>query len=51
MTASPALSVSAEDIARYPFPLPADRYRYSTNVEPGGTPVRTAAGTWGAHRV
>ncbi|MBF6441902.1 heme-dependent oxidative N-demethylase family protein [Nocardia farcinica] len=51
MTASPALSVSAEDIARYPFPLPADRYRYSTNVEPGGRPVRTAAGTWGAHRV
>jgi dimethylamine monooxygenase subunit A len=35
-------------IARFPFPFPADSYRYSTNVEPAANPVQTEAGTWGA---
>ncbi|MEU9059199.1 DUF3445 domain-containing protein [Streptomyces sp. NPDC048430] len=36
-------------IARFPFPFPADHYRYSTNVEPARRPVSTAAGQWGKH--
>lgn len=32
---------------RFPFPFTEDRYRYSTNVEPAGQPVSTAAGAWG----
>jgi hypothetical protein len=39
--------VPPERIARFPFPFPADSYRYSTNVEPARRPVVTAAGTWG----
>ena len=35
-------------IAAFPFPFPEDRYRYSTNVEPAGSPHVTAAGQWGA---
>jgi hypothetical protein len=34
-------------VARFPFPFPADSYRYSTNVEPARRPVVTAAGSWG----
>jgi hypothetical protein len=34
-------------ITRFPFPFPADSYRYSTNVEPARRPVATAAGSWG----
>ncbi|WP_405539553.1 DUF3445 domain-containing protein [Streptomyces sp. NBC_00075] len=34
-------------IARFPFPFPADSYRYSTNVEPARQRVATAAGAWG----
>ncbi|WP_410872743.1 heme-dependent oxidative N-demethylase family protein [Nocardia sp. A7] len=39
------------DIENYPFPLSRDQYRYSTNVEPAGRPVSTAAGGWGDRRV
>ncbi|MET0820159.1 MAG: DUF3445 domain-containing protein [Aeromicrobium sp.] len=39
--------VSRELIERFPFPFPADHYRYSTNVEPARTPVQTSAGQWG----
>ncbi|MDO1486051.1 Protein of uncharacterised function (DUF3445) [Rhodococcus rhodochrous] len=38
-------------IARFPFPFTRDTYRYSTNVEPAGSPVATAAGGWGRHPV
>ncbi|MEV1132533.1 heme-dependent oxidative N-demethylase family protein [Rhodococcus coprophilus] len=38
-------------IARFPFPFPRDTYRYSTNVEPAGSVVDTAAGRWGEHPV
>lgn len=31
----------------FPFPFPADQYRYSTNVEPADKTVTTAAGQWG----
>jgi hypothetical protein len=34
-------------MARFPFPFPADSYRYSTNVEPARRRVATAAGSWG----
>lgn len=33
--------------AGFPFPFAADEYRYSTNVEPAGSPVLTPAGKWG----
>ncbi|OLT49258.1 hypothetical protein BJF85_10485 [Saccharomonospora sp. CUA-673] len=33
--------------ARFPFPFTADRFRYSTNVQPAGVPVRTEVGGWG----
>ncbi|MGY1685773.1 heme-dependent oxidative N-demethylase family protein [Geodermatophilus sp. SYSU D00867] len=36
-------------VSRFPFPFPADAYRYATNVEPARRPVGTAAGTWGEH--
>jgi dimethylamine monooxygenase subunit A len=40
--------ISAPDLVRtFPFPFPAATYRYSTNVEPAGSPVITAAGQWG----
>jgi len=40
--------VSAPDLlASFPFPYGADTYRYSTNLEPAGTPVRTLSGQWG----
>ncbi|MDT3444427.1 MULTISPECIES: DUF3445 domain-containing protein [unclassified Pseudofrankia] len=32
----------------FPFPFTDERFRYSTNVEPAGVPVHTAAGRWGA---
>ncbi|MGW0019082.1 heme-dependent oxidative N-demethylase family protein [Rhodococcus sp. NPDC003382] len=38
-------------IARFPFPFARDTYRYSTNVEPAGSVVETAAGGWGRHPV
>lgn len=38
-------------VSRFPFPFPRDQYRYSTNVEPSGTPIATAAGSWGDKRV
>ncbi len=34
-------------LERFPFPFVDDRYRYSTNVEPAGHGVQTAAGLWG----
>ncbi|NDZ95252.1 DUF3445 domain-containing protein [Streptomyces sp. SID6673] len=34
-------------VAGFPFPFVEDRYRYSTNVEPAGQVVTTAAGQWG----
>ncbi|GAB2655453.1 DUF3445 domain-containing protein [Gordonia jinhuaensis] len=46
--AAPARSV---DVTRFPWPLSAQHYRYSTNVEPAGVPVTTAAGGWGAERL
>ena len=40
--------VSAPDlVASFPFPYSGDAYRYSTNLEPAGTTVRTPAGQWG----
>jgi hypothetical protein len=40
--------VSAPDLlATFPFPYSADTYRYSTNLEPAGTPVHTLSGQWG----
>lgn len=47
MTLTPEL-ISAPDLLRtFPFPFPAETYRYSTNVEPAGTAVLTPAGQWG----
>jgi hypothetical protein len=43
----PGSAVLPARIARFPFPFPADSYRYSTNVEPAPNPVQTEAGTWG----
>lgn len=43
--------MTAFDVARlrgFPFPFTSDEFRYTTNVEPARTPVRTAAGSWGA---
>lgn len=43
-----SIPVSAPDLlASFPFPYGADTYRYSTNLEPAGTPVRTLSGQWG----
>ena len=39
--------LAADHIARFPFPFPRDQYRYSTNVEPAGSRIDTAAGGWG----
>jgi hypothetical protein len=40
--------ISAPDLLRnFPFPFPAETYRYSTNVEPAGSAVDTPAGRWG----
>lgn len=39
---------SAARVARYPFPFTADTYRYSTNIEPAGREITTAAGSWGS---
>jgi dimethylamine monooxygenase subunit A len=35
-------------LAAFPFPLRADTFRYSTNVEQARVPVETAAGSWGS---
>ena len=40
---------TTQRVARFPFPFPADSYRYATNVEPARRPVVTAAGVWGEH--
>lgn len=49
MTAMPlAAHPLPQRVREFPFPFPADRYRYSTNVEPAGGATVTAAGTWGA---
>lgn len=45
-TARPA--ALPERITRFPFPFPADTYRYSTNVEPAAVARTTEVGTWGA---
>lgn len=40
--------ISAPDLlSAFPFPFPANTYRYSTNVEPSGSAVSTPAGRWG----
>ncbi|MGK2883015.1 MAG: heme-dependent oxidative N-demethylase family protein [Mycobacterium sp.] len=40
--------ISAPDLlATFPFPFSSDSYRYSTNVEPSGSPVSTPVGSWG----
>lgn len=42
------MTTSAPDLfATFPFPFPADSYRYSTNLAPAGTAVVTPAGQWG----
>lgn len=40
-------TLSGEGLRGFPFPFPADTYRYSTNVEPARRPVVTEAGGWG----
>lgn len=41
-------ATTAPDLfAAFPFPFVADRYRYSTDIVPGGTSVTTPAGGWG----
>jgi dimethylamine monooxygenase subunit A len=47
VTTPPALVSAPDLLAAFPFPFAADTYRYSTNIEPAGTVVRTHAGTWG----
>lgn len=37
----------AASLRRFPFPFRTDTYRYSTNVEPAGKQLETAAGAWG----
>ncbi|KJF24422.1 DUF3445 domain-containing protein [Rhodococcus sp. AD45-ID] len=51
MNASAELLDVPTRIANFPFPFAKDSYRYSTNVEPAGTPARTAAGEWGKHTI
>jgi hypothetical protein len=36
-----------EDWSGFPFPFPADSYRYSTNIEPARRLVQTRVGQWG----
>jgi hypothetical protein len=36
-----------DPLSAFPFPFPADSYRYSTNLEPAGTMVVTPIGQWG----
>ncbi|WP_375477612.1 DUF3445 domain-containing protein [uncultured Jatrophihabitans sp.] len=38
-------------VRRFPFPFDQDSYRYHANVEPAGTAITTAVGSWGAERV
>ena len=47
MTIAPDPVSAADLLSTFPFPFNADTYRYSTNLEPAGTAVRTAAGQWG----
>ncbi len=42
---APAPDAAGDLVTGFPFPFPEDRYRYSTNVEPAGTPSVTAAGS------
>lgn len=35
------------DLADFPFPLSADSYRYTANLQPGGRGQPTEAGAWG----
>lgn len=39
--------IAPDLFATFPFPFPADSYRYSTNLEPAGTAVVTPTGQWG----
>ncbi|MFT3660280.1 MAG: DUF3445 domain-containing protein [Gordonia sp. (in: high G+C Gram-positive bacteria)] len=48
MTVTDTPTASESPAGRFPFPFPADEYRYSTNVEPADRTVDTAAGSWGA---
>lgn len=43
------MSTYPRDVASYPFPLSADTYRISANVEPAAVARTTAAGSWGGH--
>jgi hypothetical protein len=36
-----------EGLADFPFPLTADAYRYTANLQPGGQRQETEAGAWG----
>lgn len=48
-TASTASTMAFEErAAHFPWPFPAEHYRYSTNVEPALHETRTSAGVWGA---
>ena len=51
MTAAPESRTAPDLIETFPFPFSADAYRYSTNVEPAGSEVVTAAGRWGSRIV
>lgn len=41
------MSAYPPDVASYPFPLSADTYRISANVEPAAVERATPAGSWG----
>jgi dimethylamine monooxygenase subunit A len=51
VSATADIGILPERIVRFPFPFLRDTYRYTTNVEPAGTPVTTPAGGWGEHPV
>jgi dimethylamine monooxygenase subunit A len=42
-----SIATPSERVARFPFPFPQNQFRYSTNIEPAGVAVTTAAGEWG----
>jgi hypothetical protein len=44
----PAARGRQDELADFPFPLTADAYRYTANLQPGGQRQETAAGAWGA---
>ncbi|GAA4960866.1 DUF3445 domain-containing protein [Kineococcus glutinatus] len=51
LPAQPTGTDLPERVRRFPWPFPADRYRYSANVEPAARTVTTTAGAWGERLV